>query len=58
MKKYITPTYEVVRINKKDVIATSVVQSVESNADFIFGGGWNGYARGADRGFYDWDAGY
>ena len=52
MKRYITPTYEVVRINKNDVIATSI-QSVESNASFSFGGGSTDAARAAERGFYE-----
>ena len=55
MKKYSTPTYEVVQIRKKDVIATSTVTSVYNEVGFVYGGGWNGYARAVDRFFDDYD---
>ena len=50
-KKYISPTYAVVEIKNNDVIATSTVRSLTTTVDFIYGGGWNGYARSAGRPF-------
>ena len=58
MKKYITPTYAVVEIKNSDVIATSTLSSLDTNVGFIYGGGWNGYARSVERGFDEWYEGY
>lgn len=52
MKKYTSPTYAVVEIKNSDVIATSpALTSFTTNLNFFYGGGTNGYARSADRGF-------
>ena len=50
MKKYTSPTYVVVEIKNSDVIATSTLTKLTA-IDFFYGGGTNGYARSADRGF-------
>ena len=49
--QYISPTYAVVEIKNNDVIATSTVQNLVNEVGFIYGGGWNGYARSAGRPF-------
>ena len=53
-KQYTKPTCAVVEISKKDVVSTSSLTSVYSNVGFIYGGGWNGYARSGERRFDEW----
>ena len=55
-KQYSIPTFAVVRINRTNVIATSTVSNCVNDVGFIYGGGWNGYARSAGRGFDDYDS--
>jgi hypothetical protein len=55
MKKYENPMLQVVSINKSDIIVTSPVVEVSTNAYDPTKGGI--YAPG-QRGLDDWDAGY
>ena len=57
MKRYISPTLEVVNIKRQDIV-TSSEMSISSNVDLFFVGAGTGPARVSGRGFYDWDAGY
>jgi len=57
MKRYISPTCEVVNIKRPDIVTSSDF-SVFSNVDLFYAGGGTGSARVSGRGFYDWDAGY
>lgn len=44
-KEYSTPTIEVVEIQCTGILANSDVYDITGDADFYYGGGWNGYAR-------------
>ncbi len=54
MKRYISPTYEVVSINCNDILTISVQGNTFNGV--ITGSTEAG--RAPDRGYYDWDAGY
>jgi len=57
MKYFISPDLKVVKINKRDVIATSELSNFYSNNSMIYNGGWWGNGRAPERGGY-WDGYY
>ena len=58
MKAFVNPDLKVIRINQRDIIATSgIVNNVYSNNSMIFNGGWWGYGRAPERN-WDWDGTY
>jgi len=57
MKKYTSPACEVVNIKKQDIVTDSLL-NIETNVYLWYNGAGSGAARAAERGFYNWDAGY